>query len=160
MLMLTMTEITIYTAMGTDVTYLTTNSKDRIPEFQAIEPSRIVNGVKGTVVKKIGDKDTHTRLPYYSDTSTAYFRKNKSGICQARIFLNHTMAFDFDWDHEHKNSGSNRVFKKGVVHVQEWKHNPDGTFTRMNGKARYMTMNEIKRYGPILKAFCPHIKFR
>lgn len=71
------------------------------------------------------------------------------------------MFLDFDWSHQHINIGGNgRVFKKGVVHVQMWQENKDGTFTRVSNQARYMNNAEIKKYGRIIKAFCPNAKLR
>lgn len=71
------------------------------------------------------------------------------------------MFLDFDWSHQHINIGGNgRVFKQGVVHVQIWKENKDGTFTRVSNQARCMNNEEIKKYGALIKYFCPDVKFR
>jgi hypothetical protein len=43
--------------------------------------------------------------------------------------------------------------------VQVWKQNKDGTFIRIND-ARSMSNAEMKKYGPILKDYCPSVKFR
>lgn len=113
------------------------------------------------MIKKVGDRDTHTTLPYYSNTSDIYFRKNANGICQARVYVGQKMFLDFDWSHLHINKGGDgRAFKQGVVHVQVWKENKDGTFTRISNQARNMSNAEMKKYGPIIKAFCPDVKFR
>ena len=44
--------------MGNDAKFFSRDEKGRRSEYTALEPSKIVNGVKGTVIKKIGDKDT------------------------------------------------------------------------------------------------------
>lgn len=66
---------------------------------------------------------------------------------------------DFDWSHVHKNSDG-RKFERGVVHVQVWKQNKDGSFSRQSDDARSMSNAEMKKYGPILKAYCPTVKLR
>jgi hypothetical protein len=73
------------------------------------------------------------------------------------------MCIDFDWGHTHKNDGvgcDGRIFPKGVVHVQTYKVESDSSITRLSNNARYMSDNEIKKYGPIIKAFNPKVKFR
>ena len=146
--------------MGNGVDFFSRDAKGRRSEYVALAPSRIVNGVKGTIIKKIGDSDTHTNLPYYSNTSDVYFRKNASGVCQARVYVGQKKYLDFDWSHNHRNSTDGRIFSKETVHVQVWKENKDGTFSRVSNSARSMSNVEMKRYGPLLKAFCPNIKFR
>jgi len=116
--------------------------------------------VKGTIVKRRGS-DTHTNLPRYADKCDMYFRQNVNGVCQGRVYVNHKMTIDFDWSHSHTNkSGDRRTFRVGVVHVQVWKECSDGTFVRITDNARYMNNYEMKKYGPLLKAFCPSVKFR
>lgn len=61
--------------------------------------------------------------------------------------------------HAHTNKGDGRKFERGTVHVQVWKQNKDGTFIRIND-ARSMSNAEMKKYGPILKDYCPSVKFR
>ena len=89
--------------MGNGVNFFSRDEKGRRSEYEELMPSKIVNGVKGTLIKKIGDKDTHTGLPYYSNTSDVYFRKNKNGVCQARVYVGNKKYLDFDWSHNHKN---------------------------------------------------------
>lgn len=124
--------------MGNGADFFSRDEKGRRSEYTTLEPSRIVNGVKGTLIKKIGDKDTHTSLPYYSNTSDVYFRKNKNGICQARVYIGNKKYLDFDWSHIHKNEGSNRVFEVGRVHVQVWSENSKGEFIRLSRDIQYL----------------------
>lgn len=145
--------------MGNGADFFSRDAKGRRSEYVSIGPAKTVNGVKGRVVKKVGDPDTHSNLPYYSNTSDIYFRKNKDGVCQGRVYIGQKKYLDFDWSHQHKNKDG-RVFPKGVVHVQLWKENPDGTFSRLSNSARLMNNKEMKKYGPILKAFCPTVKMR
>lgn len=116
--------------------------------------------MKGSLIKKVGDKDTHTNLPYYSNTSEVYFRKNSKGVCQARVYVGRKMFLDFDWSHNHTNKDTGRLFKMGTVHVQVWEQNADGSFTRLSDNARGMNNAEINLYGQILRSFCPNIKLR
>ncbi len=146
--------------MGNGADFFSRDAKGRRSEYVALAPSKIVNGVKGTLIKKRGDSDTHTNLPYYSNTSDVYFRKNANGVCQARVYIGQKKYLDFDWSHDHRNSTDGRIFHKGTVHVQVWKENKDGSFSRVSDAARSMSNAEMKRYGPLLKAFCPDIKLR
>lgn len=147
--------------MGNGANFFSRDERGRRSEYVSVEPAKTINGVKGHVIKKVGDRETHTNLPYYSNTSDVYFRKNINGVCQARVYVGQKMFLDFDWSHQHINIGGNgRVFKKGVVHVQMWQENKDGTFTRVSNQARYMNNAEIKKYGRLIKAFCPDVKFR
>jgi hypothetical protein len=130
------------------------------PEYVAISAAKIVGGVKGEVVKRSNDSDIHTNLPKFSNTSDIYFRQNRNGVCQARVYMSHRTCLDFDWSHPHNNIGDARHFKIGVVHVQEYQWHSDGTFIRLSNDARYMNNYEIKKYGALIKAFCPNVKFR
>lgn len=147
--------------MGNGANFFSRDERGRRSEYVSVEPAKTVNGVKGHVIKKIGDRDTHTTLPYYSNTSDVYFRKNANGVCQARAYAGQKMFLDFDWSHMHINKGGDgRIFKPGVIHVQIWKENKDGTFTRISNQARSMSNAEMKKYGPLIKAFCSEVKFR
>lgn len=146
--------------MGNGTDFFSRDAKGRRSEYVAIAPSKTVNGVKGSIIKKVGDSDTHTNLPYYSNTSDVYFRKNANGVCQARVYVGQKKFLDFDWSHNHCNATDGRVFSKGRVHVQVWQENKDGTFSRVSDSARSMSNAEMKKYGPLLKAFCPDIKLR
>ena len=42
--------------MGNGVDFFSRDEKGRRSEYTALEPSKIVNGVKGTVIKKNGDR--------------------------------------------------------------------------------------------------------
>lgn len=145
--------------MGSGTNFFSRDERGRRSEYVSLEPARTVNGVQGHLIKKVGDKDTHTSLPYYSNTSDVYVRKNANGVCQARIYVGQKMFLDFDWSHSHKNADG-RTFDKGVVHVQMWKQNDDGSFTRLSSDARSMNNDEMAKYGPLLKSYCPEIKFR
>ena len=146
--------------MGNGRDFFARDEQGRRSEFVALVPSKIVNDVKGTLVKKKGDKDTHTSLPSYANTSDIYFRKNDKGICQARVYIGQKKYLDFDWSHNHTDVSSKRTFHAGTVHVQIWEEKSDGTFIRLNDNTRGMNNAEIKKYGPIIKEFCPHVKLR
>lgn len=62
------------------------------------------------------------------------------------------MTIDSDWSHAHTNKTDGRRFERGVVHVQVWQQNADGTFTRLSNQARMMSNAEMKKYGPLIKA--------
>lgn len=145
--------------MGNGIDFFSRDERGRRSEYVSIEPAKVVKGVKGHVIKKVGDSDTHTNLPYYANSSDVYFRKNANGVCQARVYIGHKMFLDFDWSHVHKNSDG-RTFDKGVVHVQIWKQNSDGSFTRMSNEARSMSNYEMSKYGALIKSFSPEVKFR
>lgn len=146
--------------MGNAVDFFSKDEKGRRSEYVSITPAKIVNGVKGHLIKKVGDTDTHTKLPFYSNTSDVYFRQNANGVCQARVYVGQKMFLDFDWSHNHTNKGDGRTFQKGVVHVQLWKENSDGSFTRLSNDARSMNNAEMKKYGPLLKAYYGNLKLR
>lgn len=146
--------------MGNGVDFFSRDAKGRRSEYVSLSPARYANGVKGHLIKKVGDKETHTNLPFYANTSDIYFRRNVNGVCQARVYVGNKMFLDFDWSHTHTNQSDGRTFPQGVVHVQLWKDNGNGTFRRLSDDARFMNNSEMKKYGPILKAFCPTIKMR
>lgn len=128
-------------------------------------PSKTINGVHGKVIKLIADKTGHhAGLPQYANTSDVYFRLGAEGtVVQGKVYINRKMCIDFDWGHTHTNNqprGDGKTFQKGVVHVQTYRVNDDGTTTRLSNNARYMNDDEIKKYDPIIKAFAPNVKFR
>lgn len=130
-------------------------------EYEAVGQAKIVGGIKGGIVKRKDATETHSNLPQYAVTSDMYFRKNNAGVCQGRVYLDHKVTLDFDWSHDHTNNGiDGRHFRRGVVHVQIWRQKPDGTFTRISNGARLMNNAEMKQYGPLIKTFCPGVKFR
>ena len=145
--------------MGNGVDFFSRDEKGRRSEYVSLEPARTINGVKGHLIKKAGDSDTHTNLPYYSNSSDMYFRKNQNGVCQARVYIGQKTFLDFDWSHNHTNKGDGRKFERGTVHVQVWKQNKDGTYSRVSD-ARSMSNAEMKKYGPILKDYCSSVKLR
>lgn len=55
------------TGNGTD--FFLRDAKGRRSEYVVVAPPKIVNGVKGDIIKKAGDSDTHTNFPYYSNTT-------------------------------------------------------------------------------------------
>lgn len=146
--------------MGNGVDFFARDYAGRRSEYTSIMPSITVNGVKGHVIKKVGDSDTHTNLPFYANTSDVYFRQNSKGICQARVYIGQKLYLDFDWSHHHTNKGNGHSFKEGTVHVQVWERQKDGTYRRLSDDARSMSNAEMKKYGPILRQFCPWIKLR
>lgn len=100
--------------MGNGADFFSRDAKGRRSEYVSLERAKTVNGVKGHIIKKAGDSDTHTNLPYYSNTSDVYFRKNVYGVCQARVYIGQKQFLDFDWSHKHTNQGSDgRSFDKG-----------------------------------------------
>lgn len=149
----------IFLKMGNGADFFSRDERGRRSEYISLEPARTINGVKGHLIKKVGDKDTHTSLPYYSNSSDVYLRKNAYGVCQARIYVGQKMFLDLDWSHMHMNSDG-KTFEKGVVHVQMWQMNRDGTFTRLSNDARYMSAKEMSKYGQLLKKYCPEVKLR
>lgn len=147
--------------MGNGVDFFSRDAEGRRSEYVSLGRKETANGVSGHIIKRKGATDTHTNLPFYSNTSDVYFRKNVNGVCQARVYMGQKLFLDFDWSHNHKNhDGSGRSFKEGHVHVQMWKANKDGTFSRVSESARSMSPAEMKKYGPILRKFCPNIKLR
>mgnify|MGYP007069917502 CR=1 FL=1 len=129
-------------------------------EYETIGPAKTFGGIKGRLIKRRVDPDHHTTLPKYSKTSDVYFRQNKNGVCQARVYTDRRMILDFDWSHNHTNKKENRTFRAGTIHVQVWRYNKDGSFVRISDKARLMNNYEMKKYGALIKAFCPDVKFR
>ncbi len=117
------------------------------------------NGVVGKVVVKI-EGSSYDGLPIFSNTSEVYLKQNASGeIIQARIYNNRRPVCDFDWDHSHTNK-SGEQFEIGVVHVQPFKQKANGDWMRDSKKARYMSNDEIARYGELIKLINPNIKLR
>lgn len=157
-----MTIITIRFKMGNGAEFLRGIALGRVKcQYETVGHSKTAGGIRGKLIKRVGGSDSHSSLPYYAVTSNMYFRKNHESVCQGRVYLDHKVCVDFDWSHLHINKGGDgRAFKQGVVHVQVWKENKDGTFTRISNQARNMSNAEMKKYGPIIKAFCPDVKFR
>lgn len=146
--------------MGNGADFFSRDERGRRSEYVSLAPAKTVNGIKGHLIKKAGDSDTHTNLPYYANSSDVYFRQNNNGVCQARVYIGQKMFLDFDWSHAHTNKSDGRKFARGAVHVQIWKENKDGTFSRLSNDARSMNNAEMKKFGPILKVFCPNVKLR
>lgn len=146
--------------MGNAVNFFDKDERGRCSEYESMAPAKIINGVKGHIIKKKGDAASHTNLPYYANTSDLYFRQNRNGVCQARLYINNRTFLDLDWSHNHTNTNNGRQFAVGVVHVQYWQKDDNGRFLRSNSDARYMNNEEIKKYGPIIRYYCPTVKFR
>ena len=146
--------------MGNGADFFARDADGRRSEYTSLAPAVTINGVKGHLIKRNEDSDTHTNLPFYANTSDVYFRQNKNGVCQARVYIGQKLHLDFDWSHAHTNHGDGRHFQAGTVHVQIWEKQKDGTFKRLSDDARFMNNHEMKKYGPILKYFCPSVKFR
>ncbi len=87
-------------------------------EYETVGSAKTVGGVKGKIVKRSGTDGNHSDLPQYAVTSDMYFRQNESGVCQARVYLDHKMTIDFDWSHAHTNKTDGRRFERGVPHCE------------------------------------------
>lgn len=129
--------------------------------YEDVTPSVTINGVTGKVIKSIDTKPgDHDRLPTYSNTSDIYFKLGEDGLAaQAKVYDGRKMKLDFDWNHEHTNKDGTK-FPKGTVHVQVYKVDIHGNWTRISKDARLMTDAEIAKYGPIIKYFNPNVKFK
>lgn len=134
---------------------------DQLYEDHPLWQAKTIGGIRGKVLKYITDPTgSHSGLPPYANTSDMYFRIDWTGkVIQAKLYLNRRQCIDFDWGHQHRNKGDGRVFEKGTVHVQTYSVLGNGS-TRRNSEARYMSNEEIEKYGPIIRAFNPEVKFR
>lgn len=121
-----------------------------------------INGVKGKVVHDQRDpKGLHYSLPSYANTSDMYFKVSKNGeVIQGRLYIDRKSVLDFDWGHTHKNTSDGKIFTKGTIHVQEYSVDSNGKLIRHSDSARLMTDTEIKKYGPLIRAYNPNVKFR
>ena len=121
-----------------------------------------VNGVRGKVLLDQRDPNgQHYSLPSYANTSDMYFKVGKDGeIIQGRLYIDRKSVLDFDWGHTHTNTSNNIIFTKGTIHVQEYSVDSNGKPIRHSDSARYMTDEEIKKYGPLIKAYNPNVKFK
>lgn len=146
--------------MGNGVIYPEGGFTGPNAQYDRIGDYKYANGLKGLIVKRKGDPDDHSNLPQFSNTSDMYFRQNKNGVCQGRVYVDHATFLDFDWSHNHTNKGDGRHFERGKVHVQVWTRNSDGSFTRLSNDARMMSNMEMKKYGPLIRKFCQDVKFR
>lgn len=141
--------------MGLQKLYLDSGGFSSYLYHQVGEVITASNGVSGKIVEKI-DRTSYDGLPILSNTSEVYFKRNATGeIIQARIYKDRKPVCDFDWDHEHTNK-SGEYFPKGVVHVQKFTLTPEGAWKRHNKKARYMNLQEIARYGELIKLANPN----
>ncbi|MGM9866561.1 MAG: hypothetical protein ACI303_01690 [Lepagella sp.] len=129
-------------------------------KYERIGDYKYANGLKGCIVKRKDGGEFHSNLPQFANTSDMYFRQNVNGVCQARVYIDHATFLDFDWSHNHTNKSDGRSFKAGTIHVQVWTRNSDGSFSRKSDNARMMSNAEMKKYGPLIRKFCPNVKFR
>lgn len=129
-------------------------------------PVIVTGSIKAKVVKNVADPSgRHTSLPLGAGTFDMYFRLGADGhIAQARVYVNRLACIDFDWGHNHYNNpdkgGNGQWFRKGVVHVQNISFNADGSVSRLSANARYMSDEEIAKYGNIILKFAPDVSFR
>jgi hypothetical protein len=145
--------------MGTQRTLVKSGGFSSHCYYSVGQPICTSNGIVAKVVKKINETP-FDGLPIFSDTGEVYLKADINGnVIQARIYRNRCPVCDFDWDHPHKNANGER-FEEGVVHVQEFKLNANGEWKRLGKKARYMTDDEIARYGELLRKLKSDIKFR
>lgn len=124
---------------------------------------KTINGIKAKALHYIADKGVdHTGLPQYSNTSDMYFRVGPDGnVIQGKIFIDRKHCIDFDWSHNHVNKkGDGKSFPINTVHVQIYEINDKKETIRLSQNARYMTEAEIAKYGPVIHAFNPNVKFR
>lgn len=121
-----------------------------------------VNGVRGKVLLDQRDPNgQHYSLPAYANTSDMYFKVSKDGeVIQGRLYIDRKSVLDFDWGHTHTNRSDGKTFTKGIVHVQEYSVDNKGKLIRHSDSARLMTDTEIKKYGPLIRAYNPNVKFR
>jgi len=127
--------------------------------YQIGETITASNGVEAKIVSKI-DGSPYDGLPTFSKTGEMYLRVNSDGkVVQARIYKNRKVVCDFDWNHTHQNKNGQK-FENGTVHVQEFRQKADGTWERQSKKARYMTNDEIARYGELIKKIAPYVKLK
>lgn len=145
------------------------NQRQYIPEggfseytYEDVTEKITINDITSKIIKIIGNNDDSPKsLPLYSNTSDMYFIQNSTGeVIQSRLYIGRNAFMDFDWDHEHKNNKKGEVFPIGTVHVQYFEIQKDGSLKRMYKKARYMTQEEIDKYGPIITHYNPNVKFR
>ncbi|MBP5722279.1 MAG: hypothetical protein J6X18_01660 [Bacteroidales bacterium] len=144
--------------MGNGADFFARDAAGRQSEYDSLSPAVTVNGIKGHLIKRKGDSDTHTNLPFYANTSDVYFKISDvtCQIEQARFYSNRRAVMDFDWGHPH---GKNNEFPEGVVHVQAFNYDSKTKKLR-TASTRLMTNEEIAKFGDILKKVNPNIKFR
>lgn len=140
--------------------------------YTSLSARLTINGVTGRMIeKKIPFKTKHRDLPAYAGKSDIYFAKGPDGLAsQAKLYSSdRKMRLDFDWDHTHINKSDGQRFPEGTVHVQEYRivryKDPKtgkwrDKFIRTSKSARYMSPDEIEKYGPIIHHFNPHVKFK
>ena len=82
-------------SMGNGADFFARDADGRRSEYTSLAPAVTINGVKGHLIKRNEDSDTHTNLPFYANTSDVYFRQNKNGVCQARVYIGQKLHLDF-----------------------------------------------------------------
>lgn len=134
------------------------NPNGGFTKYEWTEEEKTIGGVK-VLTNPNAKRDD---LPYHSNTSDAYFKRDSSGeIIQMRIYKDRKAYLDFDINpkEEHENKKSGEIFKKGIIHAHEWKRKKDGSYTR-DGEARYLSNEEIGKWGEIIKLANQKAKFR
>lgn len=123
--------------------------------YRQVGDSVTANGITAKLVTRIDDDAYHSSLPAFSNTSEAYAKCSDQGnheVEQLRIYKDRKACIDFDWGHKHGDCIS------GVVHVHIAPDN--GNIHKYKGAVRYMNNDEIAKYGPLIKALNPNVKFR
>ena len=127
-------------------------------EYEWTEEKEKIGGVK--VLSNPNAK--RDDLPYHSNTSEAYFKRDSSGeIIQLRVYTERRAYLDIDINpsDEHTNKKTGEVFAKHIVHVHEWVKTANGSFRRSK-EARLMSDAEIKKWGNAIKLANPNVKFK
>ena len=60
--------------MGNAANFFTLDEAGRTSEYVSLGRKETVNGKTGHLIKKKGEKDTHTNLPRYANSSDMYFK--------------------------------------------------------------------------------------
>ena len=121
-----------------------------------------INGLRAKVLAKIGEDNHHSGLPFYSKTSDVYLKIKRDGneVEQAIVYVNRKAVIEFDWGHNHKGKKGHPSFVEGEVHVHEL-HEVNGV-VRRNSKVepRWMSTEEMAKYGDIIRYANPNAKMR
>ena len=124
-------------------------------DFEQVGDTIYYKGLVGKILRKI---DGSSGLPSRSGKSDFYARSGKKTgeIVQIKLYKDRLQSIDFDWGHDHmEGKGKNKtIFPEGVVHVQEYAKG------ERTGTTRYMSNEEIKRFGALIKSLNSEAKFR
>lgn len=103
---------------------------------------------------------SNNALPQYSSTSSAYIRKDGERYVQIREYHNRLVQKDIDLFVENNHTNKNgEELDINVVHVHDWFKNKKGEWKRRYD-ARYLTEEEISKWGNLIKMIKPEIKLR